>query len=433
MKSELGNKLFRLAANIGFRGGSLLAKFALMLYVTRYIGLEAVGILGLLQAANVIGTKVVGFGLYFVANREMVNMKPLQQAAIVRDQQAVYGLAYLAVIALTLLGWRWVPDGYDHYFIYSVILLVLGHQVLELGNILIAQQRLLCANIIFAITNGLWAFVLIPLGLIFKEWRTLDAVVLGWLYGTLFSFLLALLFLSRLPFTQTLRQKPDWAWIKKALWRGMPLYIAGLAQNGSIYIDRYVVNGMAGLELAGVFVMFWQFAYAVQVLVQTGLLYGEFPKLIADYKAGDESGFWRRFRSLSLRMGMAGAGFCLLAAFCIAPVIHFINQPLAAEHIGIFTLMLIGFWIKFQADVGQYALYARHQDKALTIAFMLTLLVTSIANLLCVWIWGIVGAAVALIAAALFQAGFQGWLLWRTRHERQPPITAEDVPELAAS
>lgn len=433
MNQETGKTLLRLAANLGFRGGSLLAKFALMIYVTRFIGLEAVGILGLLQAANVIGTKIIGFGLYFVANRDMVGTRPERQAAIIRDQQIVYGVGYLAVLVLFFPAWSWTPEEYRHYFFYSAILLILGHQVLELGNILIAQHRQLCANIIIAITNGLWAVVLIPLGLMFKEWRTLDAVILGWLLGTLFSFLLALIFLSILPFAAAARRKPDWAWIKRALWRGMPLYIAGLAQNGSIYIDRYVVNGLAGLELAGVFVMFWQFAYAVQVLVQTGLLTSEFPKLIADYKAGDDAGFWRRFRSMSMRMALAGGGFCLVAAIAIGPVVHFINQPLAAHYIGIFDVMLLGFWIKFQADVSQYALYARHQDKALTVAFILTLMITSSVNFLFIWLWGLPGAAWALILVALFQAGLQGWLLWRTRHIRLAPDADNEIHELAAT
>ncbi|MGB4100364.1 MAG: polysaccharide biosynthesis C-terminal domain-containing protein [Alphaproteobacteria bacterium] len=422
-------KMLRLAANVGLRGASLIAKFGLMIYITRYIGLEAVGIFGLLQAANVIGTKIIGGGLYFVANREMVDTPPLRQATIIRDQQAAYIVGYGVVIILAFLLWPFIPESYRHYTLYSVILLITGHQVLELGNILIAQHRQIHANVIIGITNGLWAFVLIPIGLLDPTWRTLDHVILGWLLGTLVSFLLALWFLAKLPFPRIAAQRPNWAWVRQALMRGLPLYIAGLAQNGSIYVDRYVVGWLTGLELAGVFVMFWSFAYAVQVLVQTGLLYSEFPRLIADYKTGDEAGFWRRFRGMSLRMALAGAGACLLAALLIAPVIDYVNRPLASEYIGIFGLMLLGFWIKFQADVSQYTLYARHQDRMLTLAFVLNLVVASVSNLLLVWSFGIYGAAWSLIVTALFQTILQGAMLWRQRHQRAAPADI-DVPEL---
>ena len=429
--TDMIRSLVRLGANLGLRGGSLIAKFGLMIYITRYIGLEAVGIFGLLQAANVIGTKVVGFGLYFVANRDMVGTSPLRQATIIRDQQVTYAISYGAVAILAGLAWPWIPETYRHYVFYSVVLLITGHQVLELGNILIAQHRQLHANVIIAITNGLWAFVMVPLGLFDPTWRTLDHVIMGWLLGTLASFLLALWFLAKLPFAEIIRRPPNWGWIRRALWRGAPLFVAGLAQNGSIYIDRYVVGWLAGLELAGVFVMFWSFAYAVQVLMQTGLLFSEFPKLIADYKASDDASFWRRFRGMSIRMALVGGGACLLAAALIAPVIHFINRPLATEYIGIFTLMLLGFWIKFQADVSQYALYARHQDRMLTLAFVLNLVVASVSNLLLVWAFGIYGAVWSLIVTATFQMILQGAMLWRQRHKRPATFTDGDVPELS--
>jgi O-antigen/teichoic acid export membrane protein len=414
------HKLLRLGLNLGLRGGSLLAKFGLMIYITRYIGLEAVGVFGLLQAANVIGTKVVGYGLYFVANRDMVDIAPTQQARIIRDQQVVYGLGYLAVGALTLALWPWVPETYRVYTLYSVALLISGHQVLELGNILIALHRPLACNVLFAITNGLWALPPILMGLLDPAWRTLDCVLLGWLIGALASWVLAIAFLRPLPFAAVLRTPPNWVWIKTALWRGMPLFVAILTMNGSLYVDRYLVSWLTTLELAGVFVMFWSFAYAVQILVQTGVLVNEYPKLIADYKQRDEAQFWQRFRALSWRMAWAGGGFCLIAAVAITPIIHFLNKPLALEHMNLFYMMLLAFWIRFQADVSNYALYARHQDKALSFSYVMNLVIASASNGVFVWLWGLEGAAVAQLVTAIALTGLQGWLLWQKRHAHPP-------------
>ncbi len=428
----LFNKLFRLGLNLGLRGGSLLAKFALMIYITRYIGLEAVGIFGLLQAANVIGTKVIGYGLYFVANRDMVDIAPQKQAAIIRDQHISYLFGYAFVIVATLLAWPFVPEGYQSYTLYSVALLIVAHQVLELGNSLIALHKPLATNFIFAITNGLWALPPIGLGFFLPEYRTLDAVLQWWLIGAGVSLLFGWFFQLYLPFAAVLRQPVNWSWLKKALWRGMPLFVAILTMNGSMYVDRYVISWLTNLELAGVFVMFWSFAYAVQVLMQTGVLVNEYPKLIADYKRGDEAGYWQRFRALSWRMAWAGGIFCVIAAVAIGPIVHYVNKPLALEHMYLFYTMLFAFWIKFQADVSNYALYARHQDKALSFSYFMNLVIASLSNLLFVWLWGLTGAAIAQVVTAMLLTGLQGWLLWRKRHERVQHASEDDVADALA-
>lgn len=412
------NKIIRLGLNLGLRGGSLLAKFALTIYITRYIGLEAVGIFGLLQAANVIGTKVIGYGLYFVANRDMVGLAPERQARIICDQHAVYGIGYGIVLLLTLLAWPFVPAADGPYVLYSVALLIVAHQVLELGNSLVSLHRPLATNFMFAVTNGLWALPPIALGLWFPDYRSLDLVLQSWLAGALFSMLCGWYFMHGIPVGTAMRQPPNWDWAKKALRRGLPLYVAILTMNGGMYVDRAVISGLAGMELAGVFVMFWQFAYAVQILMQTGVLVTEYPKLIADYKHGDEAGYWRRFRALSVRMALAGAAACIIAAIAIDPIIRFVNKPLALAHINLFYCMLLAFWIRFQADVSNYALYARHQDKALGISYFVNLLVASASNLIFVWLWGLDGAAAAFVFTAVALTGFQGWLLWSKRHER---------------
>jgi O-antigen/teichoic acid export membrane protein len=411
-------KLFYLGINLGLRGGSLLAKFALMIYVTRYIGLEAVGIFGLLQAANVIGTKLVGYGLYFVANREMVDLEPKRQAGIIYNQQAAYAIGYGLVLILALAAWPLIPSAYQVYMLYSVALLIVAHQVLELGNILIALHRPLACNFIFGVTNGLWAIPPVILGLFVPEYRTLETILLGWLLGALLSWLVALWFLRILPFRPFLGAKPDWTWLKTSLRRGLPLFLAIMTMNAGLYIDRYVISWLTNAELTGVFVMFWSFAYAVQILMQTGVLVNEYPKMIADYKRGDEPSYWQRFRSLSWRMAWGGGIACVLAVVTVTPIVHFVEKPLALEHIGLFYVMLLAFWIRLQADVSNYALYARHQDKALAFSYLMNLIVASLSNLVFVWLWGLAGAAVAQIVTALALTGLQGWLLWRKRHER---------------
>jgi O-antigen/teichoic acid export membrane protein len=402
--------------SVSLRATALLAKFVLLIYMTRYIGLEAVGIYGLILAAVVMGGKLISIGLYFVANREMVGAAPLRQAVIIRDQQIAYLITYVISAILLLACQPFLPFGYQHYLIYFVVLLILNHQVIEAVHVLVALHKSLAANFIMFL-NSIWAVVPIVVGFFLPEWRTLDIILDTWILGSALSLLAGVMFLLPLPHRQAWRVTPNWDWIKKALWRGFPLYLAMLGQQAAMYVDRYVVNAFEGVALTGVLVMFWSFGNAIQVLMQTGVMQTATPQMIEYYKKGDETAFWHRLRSLVQNILGTGSFFCLLAAVMIFPVLHIVNRPLAEDYVGVFWLMLVGFMARFVADGLYFALYARHRDRELLIANISSLLVSLAANIALVYAFGIWGAVYAQIITGLWLIGLQGWYLHHTRKQ----------------
>lgn len=385
--------------NLALRGGSLLAKFLLLLWMTRHIGLEAVGVYGLLLAAIVVGSKVIGLGLYFVANREMVGRPALEQASIIRDQELTFLPQYFL---LFVAGWivyaLYATPSWPAWWMVMV-LFIFNHQVVELMQMLIALNRSVQANAVMFMNSG-WAYLAIAAGAVWPAARTLDTVLLLWVVGVAAALLLALWFLRDIPLRQAGKQPVNWRWLQQAFWRGWPLYLSVLAQQGSLYVDRYVLQAFVSAELVGVFVMFWSFANAAQILVQTGVLQTMVPVLIQHHKNGDVAGLTAARRHLLQQVLLIGGGLCVLAIFLITPVLHIMNRPLAFAYVPLFWLLLVGFFIRMLADVYFYVLYARHQDQAMWRANVIGLVAATLGNLVCIALWGVWGAAIAQIISA---------------------------------
>ncbi|MBI1273553.1 MAG: hypothetical protein GC131_05675 [Alphaproteobacteria bacterium] len=400
--------------SLGLRGVALLAKFGLLIYISRYIGLAELGVYGLIMAATVVGGKVMSLGLYFVANRDMVGSAPLRQAAILRDQQIVYFLTYAATAALLMCGWPLLAPEHRHYLVYFIVLLIINHQVVELFQAIIALHRQLAANFVMFL-NSAWGFAVIAVGILWPSFRTLEVVLDIWIIGTALAGVVALVILSPLPFAQALRVRPDWPWIGQSIRRSFPLYLALLGQQGAMYVDRYVVTWFEGVEIAGVLVMFWSFGNAVQVLIQAGVLQTAYPKMIQHYKSNDEPAFWAQVRDLVTKITAAGAFFCVIAAAAILPVLEIVDRPLARDYVGVFWFMLVAFLIKFVADALYYALYARHRDRELVIANVSGLVLSGLANIALVALLGIWGAVAAQTITAIYLVVMQAWYLRATR------------------
>lgn len=57
---------------MGIRGVSLVSKFALTLYIARYMGLESLGLYGLITASTFLVPAFTGLGIMYVNSRNAV-------------------------------------------------------------------------------------------------------------------------------------------------------------------------------------------------------------------------------------------------------------------------------------------------------------------------------------------------------------------------
>ena len=91
-------ELFHSLLNIGLRGLGLVSRFALMIYIAKYLDLDFVGAFGLVYGALAILPVFLGFGLNYRLNREIVEL-PIEDAGRrMRDR--------LSVTVVALIGFR---------------------------------------------------------------------------------------------------------------------------------------------------------------------------------------------------------------------------------------------------------------------------------------------------------------------------------------
>jgi hypothetical protein len=106
------------------------------------------------------------------------------------------------------------------------------------------------------------------------------------------------------------------------LHRTLPLYVRDMGSVTSMFIDRFLISIFVGLELTGVYTLFWSVANVVHSLAVHGLLQAQLPQIISTAQTGDQSAFHALERRLQIETYLAAKsrpmpmGSCCLR--CIA-------------------------------------------------------------------------------------------------------------------
>ena len=104
------------------------------------------------------------------------------------------------------------------------------------------------------------------------------------------------------------------------------------------------------------------------------------------------------------------AGLTALAiGLMIPPLGKIFHRPEFGEHAVTLWLMLLGVWIKLNADMQYYVLFARRQDTAIWVGDLAYLLPALGGNALLVPLFGFNGIGYAAILSAIFLFIWRSW------------------------
>lgn len=97
---------------IGLRGTALVAKFALTLFIARFIGLEALGAYGLVVGLAAVIPAIASLGLINTLSRNAVT-QTLDEVTVIlyrygKLQIAIYGSAIVAALLSALVWQHWL-------------------------------------------------------------------------------------------------------------------------------------------------------------------------------------------------------------------------------------------------------------------------------------------------------------------------------------
>jgi O-antigen/teichoic acid export membrane protein len=186
---------FLLLAN---RAAITAAKFLLAVYTARYLGLADLGIYGLLVAGTTIVPAIAGFGMTDWIVRRIVDLPSAQATPLMVSRSSLTICVHLVVQPLLLLADFLLGEPVPlRLAALGGLILMLDNLNSEATDMLVARRHILLANALTFLRAGLWPLLVIAVGLVFPQTRTLEALLVGWAAMLVFSSAILLGLLMR--------------------------------------------------------------------------------------------------------------------------------------------------------------------------------------------------------------------------------------------
>jgi O-antigen/teichoic acid export membrane protein len=400
------DRLQRLAQQlvlVGLRGGNALAKFALTIYIARYLALSDLGLYGLLVGAATMLPALLGFGLTDWTSRLIV--------ALSRTEAIPYIATRLSLsLALHLIGQplAWIvnhtlgaPVPWHLVWLTGAILL-LEHLATDLYFLLVARARAQFAAITMFLRGGIWPPVVITVGLIDPSLRNLEVVLVGWLGGLALTWsLVGLLVVSESRWRDLGLRLP---WLLASFRPSLPFLIKEMSGVTALYLDRFLVSIFLGLELTGVYTLFWSVANLAQSLVY-GLIQTHLPDLVNADRRSDRPSFARLERRLHFETAAWSALLVGIACVSIPLLLPLIGRPLLEDYLPVLWLIMFGALVHCAANALDFVLFATHRDTAIAVISVAAAVASAVCNLLLVPFAGLAGAALTYVLTGIVEMG----------------------------
>ena len=397
------------------RLAGLTAKLALTLYMGRYLSLQDMGTYGLVLGAVMILTVTLGFRIDHVVSRELVRVAPLVALVKMRDESLFYIANYIGAVVIGLAIVHSGMTGISPRLLIYIFALTITDSYFNLTYInMNAMERSLIANVLYFIPGGLWCIIVILLGIVRPEFRTLDAVLISWVIGDIIFITASFSTWRRLPWRELREKKVNWKWIGDGVSKSFLIWLGTIGLMAGSYVDRFVLAHFLTFAEVGVATFYFSFVNTMLTLVQAGILVFAAPRLISLHRDGDEPEFWNEFRRTAWHVALF-AGLIALGVSAAVPLIgKFFQRPQLVENAPLLWLMAAGMWIRCNAESLFQVLFARHQDRAIWAGNLLYVIPALVCNALLVALVGLIGAGFGSIISSLFL------LLWRGWHVRKP-------------
>jgi O-antigen/teichoic acid export membrane protein len=413
VKNQVARQIF----NVLLRVASLAAKLLLTLFMGRYLGLEDLGLYGLVFSAVMISTTLLGVRLDYVVGRDLIKA-PLQEGVrLMRDQLVFLGFNYI-FLALVLLGMGLMNLVAAKWLLSIFIISVFECTGNAMTNNLISLGKPVLSTFLFFVRSGLWGILVVVIGLLFPSTRNVPTILFIWGFGAFLGVVMTFWAYRHYPFRAVLHEPIDWVWIKKSVIGCFPIWIGTVCATLSYSVDRFVVSSFMTISDVGVITYYGSFATALLSLTQSGIYSFSYPKMIRHHHEQDETAFWREARDLAWQVSLFVFFLVVVTGIVIPYSGVLFNKPEFQQEAVTLWLMLLGIWIRGNADTLYYVLYARHEDKPLWVGSLLFLIPAVGGNLLFVPLFGLEGVGYSSILGALFLLVQRGLVVFRVKDGR---------------
>jgi len=400
--------------NVFLRLISLAAKLILTLYMGRYLGLADMGVYGLVFGAVVILSDALAFRFDYIVGRDLVGVSPAEMFIKMRDQTFFMLLNHMVLGVVILTVYLTDITSIAGRILFYIFALSITENFATAAYVnTTSQGRPVFANILFFVRSASWVFPVVILGMWNEAFRNVDVILMWWLIGVTLSLLLALWSWRNLPWTEGLRRPIQWTWLKRGVQKSFLIWLGAIGISMGAYNDRFFVERFIGLDEVGILTFYASFALALMTMVYSGVLAFVYPRLIKWHREKNKDAFWREAKQAGWQTA-AFATFLAIGLGIAVPIIGLMmNKPeLVAEKVT-FWLMLVGVWIRSNADTLYQILFARHQDKSIWLGNLLFLIPAVGGSIIFIPAYGFIGVGYSAIAAALFLLIWRAWCVYR--------------------
>jgi len=349
--------------NVTLRGGVLVSKFLLIFFLAVYLNPEELGLYGLVVATIAYGIYPLGFDFYSYNTRELIRADKKTWGQLLKSQGALHMRLYVVFLPLLsfvfffdFLPWRMAP--------WFFLLLVLEHINQECMRLLIAMSKPLSASVALFMRQGVWALILSAWMYHDPDARTLEYVLFFWILGGFAALCVATYTIRKLPISGW-REPVDWAWVKKGLKVALPLLAATLSLSAISTIDRYWFGYLQGNALLGAYVFYISLAASLVSFLDAAVFSFAYPSMVHAASQGDLAGMRNIMKKMFVQITILSSLFFIFAMFLTSPILHFIGREVYLGSEDLFFILIVAMIIHAYSYIPHYALYARHQDRAI--------------------------------------------------------------------
>lgn len=407
MTFRLGSVIATTAMILAMRVSVMACRFALAIFVGRYLDLASLGLFGLAAGAAALGPSIIGMGLVHVIMRDAVT----QDVKQITDGLLHYWRFTVAlyVLLLSLTGLATAILGLSPLWVLVVAVTMFEHMGNDVFQLFSNRERPLLANTNAFIRGAMWILTYVPLAILYPGLRSLPVLLSFWLGASAVAFLLFLWATRTWPWKAALSNPFRLNWLVDNIRNAFVIYVSDLSFIGSQYLDRYLVSLFLGLKVAGVYFLYWSAANAVNSFVAIGVLQIQRPLLVRAHHDGGATAHQQMTSNLMKTTTLATVVLGIATGVAFYLLLPFLKQPAVGDYLGAFWLMMAGMAARNVADCGAMGLFTARRDKIMSVTNIAAVIALSAAQLVLLPIAGLYGAGIAILVT------FGGIALWRHR------------------
>ena len=352
--------------NVFLRGVTLLSRFALLLFLAKFLEPRDVGSYGLLTAVIGYFVYIVGFEFYVYANREVISHNNKLQFYYLKNQ-LFFGLGvYLISIPVVLSVFKLSNLPFE-YFYLSLMILFSEYVSLELYRHLVATSLQLKASFLLFIRSGLWPIVATSGMIFYEELQYIDFILYSWLTASMVATIYGAYILGfKWPVNYKSFFLCDLAWVKKGVNLTFLYFLAALSVQAIFTVDRFIFESIVGLEVLAAYILFISFIFAIASFVDSGVFAYLYPRLVAIAGNKKYFEFYDVFNGMIKQVFWVVMALSIIVSMLYFFGVEYLDRDVYEAYWLMLPLLLIAVFFQLMGMSFQIGLYALHKDKIIT-------------------------------------------------------------------